>query len=38
MLLGSVAWEGKSWGLFGINVGYHFVNLQIIGMILAHWR
>lgn len=38
LLLGAVAWEGKSWSLFGLNAGYHFVNLQIIRMILAHWR
>ena len=38
MLLGAVAWEGRSWGLFRINAAYHFVNLQLIGMILAYWR
>lgn len=38
MLLGSVAWEGRSWSLFGLNAAYHFVNLQLIAMILAHWR
>jgi hypothetical protein len=38
MLLGSVAWEGRSWRLFGLNAAYHFVNLQLIAMILAHWR
>ncbi|HEY6281557.1 MAG TPA: DUF1761 domain-containing protein [Burkholderiales bacterium] len=38
MLLGSVAWESRSWSLFGLNAAYHFVNLQIIAMILAHWR
>ena len=38
LLLGSVAWEGRSWGLFGLNAAYHFVNLQVIAMILAHWR
>ena len=38
MLLGTVAWEGKSWSLFGLNAAYHLLNLQIIAMILAYWR
>ena len=38
MLLGAVAWEGKSWRLFGLNAAYIFLNLQIIAMILAYWR
>jgi hypothetical protein len=38
MLLGGVAWESKSWKLFGINAGYHFVALLAAGMILAFWR
>ena len=38
MLLGAVAWEGRSWGLFGLNAAYHFVNLQFIAMILVYWR
>ncbi len=38
LLLGSVAWEGRSWSLFGLNAAYHLVNLQLIAMILAHWR
>ena len=38
VLLGGVAWENKSWTLFGINAGYHFVALLAAGMILAHWR
>ena len=37
-LLGSVAWENKSWKLFGINALYNFISLQITGMILAYWR
>ncbi len=36
--LAAVAWEGRSWQLFSINAGYHFVNLQIIAMMLAYWR
>ncbi len=38
LLLVTVAWEGKSWSLFGLNAAYHFLNLQIIAMILAYWR
>jgi hypothetical protein len=38
LFLNAVAWEGRSWGLFGLNVAYHFFNLQIIAMILAYWR
>lgn len=37
-LLGAVAWENKSWKLFGINAAYNFIGLQISGMILAFWR
>lgn len=36
MGLSSVAWEGRSWKLFGLNMAYAFINLQIIAMILAH--
>src|ERR1043165_2609524 len=28
--LGSVAWERKSWTLFFINTGYHFVSLVLV--------
>lgn len=35
IFLNSVAWEGRSWSLFGFNVAYHFCNLQIIAMIVA---
>lgn len=38
LLLSGVGFEGKSWKLFFINAGYYFVNLQITGAILAHWR
>lgn len=38
MLLATVAWEGRRWTLFGLNAAYHFLNLQIIAMILACWR
>ena len=36
--LGSVAWEMKSWKLFGINAGGSLVLLISQGMILATWR
>ena len=35
---GKVAWEGRPWKLFFINIVHDFVNLQIISQILAHWR
>jgi uncharacterized protein DUF1761 len=38
LLLGSVAWENKSWKLFAINAGYWFIALLAMGMILAYWR
>src|SRR5712691_1241437 len=38
LLLGAVAWENKSWKLFGINAAYYFVMLQLVAMILAYWR
>ncbi len=38
VLLGSVAWESKSWKLFGINAGYYLIALLAAGMILAIWR
>jgi len=38
LLLGAVAWENKSWKLFGINAAYYFVMLQLVAMILAFWR
>lgn len=34
--LGRVAWEKRSWKWFGIDVGYYFVLLQAMGMILAY--
>jgi hypothetical protein len=38
MLLSGVAWENRSWKLFGINAGYHLAALLAAAMILAHWR
>ena len=32
--LGVVAWEQKSWKLFFINTGYHFVSLLVMAFIL----
>lgn len=34
--LGTVAWENKSWKLFFINTGYHFVSLLVVAIILTH--
>lgn len=34
--IGIVTWEQKSWKLFGINAGYHFLSLLLVAMILAH--
>ena len=38
MLLSGVAWENRSWKLFGINAGYHLAALLAAAMILSHWR
>lgn len=38
ILLNGVAFERKSWTVFGIQVGYQFVSLQVMGLILAFWR
>ena len=34
--LGTVAWENKSWKLFGINTGYHFMMLLVAAAILNY--
>lgn len=34
---GMVLWEGKSWKLYAITMGYYFVVLLINGAILATW-
>ena len=34
--LGVVAWEGKSWKLFGINTAYHFLMLLVAALILMY--
>jgi len=34
--LGTVAWEGKSWKLFGINTVYHFLTLLVAAVIIYY--
>jgi hypothetical protein len=34
--LNSVAWEMRSWKLFFINTGYHFLSLLVAAIILTH--
>jgi hypothetical protein len=36
--LSRLGWENKSLKLFSINTVYHFLSLQIVAMILAHWQ
>jgi hypothetical protein len=38
ILLNGVAFERKSWKVFGIAAGFQFLSLQTMGMILAFWR
>jgi hypothetical protein len=38
MLLNSVAFEKKSWKVFGINAGYQVISLLVMGVILAVWH
>ena len=35
VLFNSVAWEKKSWKLFGINASYHFVSLLLVATIIT---
>ena len=35
--LGAVAWEKRSWKLFGINTGYHLASLLVAATILTLW-
>jgi len=35
--LGSVLWEGKSWGLWFLNNTYNLVALLLMGLILGAW-
>jgi hypothetical protein len=34
--LSTVAWEGKSWKLFGINTVYHFLSLLIAALVIVY--
>lgn len=34
--LGVVAWENKTWKLFFINTGYHFITLLIASMVISY--
>ncbi len=36
--LNGVAWEKKSWKIFAIDGGYHFLSLLIAALILTHWK
>lgn len=36
--LSKIAWENKPWGVFFINTGHDFINLQLIALILACWH
>ena len=38
VLLNSVAFERRSWKVFGLSAGYYFFSLQAIGLILAVWK
>ena len=38
VLLNGVAFERKSWKVFGIGAGFQFLSLQAMGMILSFWR
>lgn len=35
--LSTVAWEGKSWKLWLLNVGYYLVALLVMGAIIGAW-
>ncbi len=37
LLLSSVLWEGKSWRLYQINIGYQLVTMVVMGAIVAVW-
>jgi hypothetical protein len=36
VLLNKVAWERRSWKLFGFSATYQFFNLQLLAMIIAY--
>jgi hypothetical protein len=35
--LSAIVWEKKTWKLFAINGGYHFISLLVSALILTHW-
>jgi hypothetical protein len=37
-MTGQVLWEGKSWRLYALNVGYYLVALEVAAIIIATWR
>lgn len=37
-MVGQVLWEGKSWTLYALNVGYYFVAMEVAAIIIALWR
>lgn len=37
VLLGTVLWEGRSWKLWGLNVGYYLVSILVMSIILSIW-
>ncbi|MCC7500410.1 DUF1761 domain-containing protein [Candidatus Nomurabacteria bacterium] len=37
-MLGQVLWDGKSWKLYAINIGYYLVSLEIAAIIITLWR
>ncbi len=37
-LLGSTLWEGKSWGLYFLNISYELIAISLMAVILALWR
>jgi hypothetical protein len=38
ILFNGVAFERKSWKIFAINAGYQLISLEVMAMILSHWR
>jgi hypothetical protein len=38
IMLNQVAFERKTWKLFGINAGFQFISMQVMAMILSFWR
>ena len=36
MGLSSIAWEGRSWKLYGLNMAHSFIQLQIMAMTVSY--